>query len=177
MSSPSNIRVRSYREVVGESPPVTPRDIEKQELPQSFEAQCKDYFGRAVRYIKNDTAPTLQSITPPDVLEAISKRFWMAPTLAFGLAVFGDYPSWLLNATSGGFAEVMDRAKVSSHDSANATDASASLLALHMLKGSYRIVQCVRDPSIQNCLGAMFDIAATIKYVSIITKLTSVKTD
>lgn len=182
MSSPNThlnthrIVVRTFEEVVGEPLQGLSQDIEEQKLPPSFQEQCKHYLGRAVRHIKNDVVPTLQPIIPPEVGKAVTERFWVAPCFAFGLATFSNYPSWLLNTTSGVYAEVMDHADFfNSHSTA--TNVTASMLALHMLKGSYTIIQCVRNPSIQNTLGAIFDVAATIKYLSIITKLTNSKTD
>lgn len=169
--TPDRIVVRSYREVVGESPPVTPRDIEMQPLPQTFWSACNNYFGKTIEHLKTDIAPTIYSNTPQKVLKAVNDKFWTAPACALGFAIFGDDASWLLNAVSGGFAEGISRAKISSHDSAPAVDAAAGLLGLHILKGSYSILKCLRAPSLQNTLGAIFDVAATIKYASIITKL------
>ncbi len=151
-------------------------DIESQPIPKTYSEIASHYLTQTLKIIKTEIAPSIYSNTPQNIQDAVKTRFWIAPALAFCLTTFSE-TSWLINTTSGCVAEVIERGRAPRHSDEAIKDIAAGLFAFHAAKGLYNIASCLSAPSIQNTLGAAFDIAAAVKCASIITNCSTAKAD
>lgn len=151
-------------------------DIESQPIPETHYERASRYFSRTLEVIKTKLTPAIYSATPQTVKEAVKNRFWIAPMLGFGLAALSE-SSWLLNTITGGLAELAPRGKFPRETHDTVQNIAATLFALHAAKGVYNILSSLSSPSIQNTLGAAYDITTAVKCIHVINNFSTHKVD